>query len=457
LARRTAQGNFHGTGEGGTTLMADKVSIIVPCYNQAEYLSQAIESALTQDYPNVEVIVVDDGSTDGSHEIAQAHLKKVEDACQAAFEIELRDRPRLDRETWVAHWSPKLKVIKQGNMGLALARNAGINASSTASHEFVLPLDADDWIEPEYLRKTVPLMLDRVAVVGTWAAVFGIRDYTWETWVPTIEQLMQDNSIPVCSLIKRGVLKEVGGYNPALSGYSKHLTGYEDWNLWLDVLKRGYKIAILPERLFHYREKPGSMLQESTKKRPELIAKIRSLHTDLWPTEERSMLDKWVGARKDTMGGECYGIEETYKKAIAFIDGGPVEDWGCGTTYARKLVTNKYTGVDGTPDYCDVVADLAKYKSNTHGILLRHVLEHNFLWEDILKNALASCKMLAIVVCTPFAETTRLLSFDEFGIPIFSFRKEDLTKHFSSYTEELVNGEAWGQACTETIFYVEGT
>jgi glycosyltransferase involved in cell wall biosynthesis len=452
--------------------MSDKVSIIIPCYNQAQYLSQAIESALGQDYPNVEVIVIDDGSTDNSYEVAMSHLKKIEYVYQATIDALIihytqqyreeknKDNPMTLKEAQTAaeklHWSPKMKILKQNNMGLALARNAGINASSTELHEFILPLDADDWIESNYLSKVVPLMKDRVAVVGTWAAVFGVRDYTWQTWVPTIEQLMEDNHIPCCSLIKRGVLKEVGGYNPALSGYNKHLTGYEDWNLWLDIMKRGYKIKILPECLFHYREKPGSMLQEATKKRQELISRMRTLHTDLWPTEERSMLNRWMGARKDTMGGECYGVEETYRKSVAFIDHGPVEDWGCGTVYAKKLVTNKYTGVDGTPDYCDIVADLAKHKSNTYGILLRHVLEHNFEWEAILKNALISCKKLAIVICTPFAETTQLLSFDEFGIPIFSFRKEDLTKHFQSYTEETIVGEAWGTACTETIFYVEG-
>ena len=157
------------------------VSIIIPCYNQATYLPQAVDSALAQTYDNVEVIVVNDGSTDGTQGVATGYGEKV-------------------------------KVVSQENMGLSYARNAGINASSA---DFILPLDADDWIDPNYLSKTTPLMQDRVGIVGTHAACFGIRDYVWNTFAPTLDQIKQDNSIPVCSLIRRDALQEAGWYNPA--------------------------------------------------------------------------------------------------------------------------------------------------------------------------------------------------------------------------------------------------
>jgi glycosyltransferase involved in cell wall biosynthesis len=227
--------------------MADKVSIVIPCYNHAQYLPQAIESALAQDYGNFEVIVVNDGSTDDSLAVATSYGEKI-------------------------------KVVSQINQGLSPARNAGI---ATTTSEFVLPLDADDWIDPTYLKRTVPLMQERVAVVGTHTACFGMRDHVWRTFSPTMDQLKNDNSIPVCSLIRRSVLQEVGGYNPALSGYDKEHIGYEDWNLWIDIMKRGWKIVIIPEALFHYREKQGSMSRQAN--RPKLMAKIRSLHPDLWP------------------------------------------------------------------------------------------------------------------------------------------------------------------------------
>jgi hypothetical protein len=263
---------------------------------------------------------------------------------------------------------------------------------------------------------------------------------------------MQDNCVPVCSLIKRGALEATGNF------YNRQLnSGYEDWNLWLDILKHGWKIEILPEPLFHYREKENSMLKDATKRRPELVAKIHSLHPDLWPPPgPRDMRDKWAGIRDATGANAAgfYGIEETYRKAANFLDDGPVEDWGCGKAYAKRFFSQPYKGVDGTPDGCDLVANLAQYTSNTHGILMRHVLEHNFDWEIVLKNAVASAERIAIVVCTAFSEETHLLYIDEHGIPIFSFRKEDLTRHFPAYTEEVITGEGQGQQCTETIFYV---
>lgn len=458
------------------------VSVIIPVFNQAQYLRQAIESVLAQDLSTlpdvlVEVIVVNDASTDDSLKIAQECKARAEkeayDRIHAEREklrIEDLNRPRDPKDDHFKYcWTgearrgvardakaiaDRLQIIEQPqNMGLVIARNTGINAaSSKLGHDLILPLDADDWISPDYLKKTIPLMKNRTGVVGTYAAVFGIKDYTWFTKSPTIEQLMIDNCVTVCSLIRRGVLEETGNY------YNMQLnSGYEDWNLWIDILKRGWKIDLVPEPLFHYREKPNSMLKDSTKIRPELVAKIHSLHPDLWPPDgKRDMLNKWAGHRDATGANAAgfYGIEETYKKAAAFLDGGPVEDWGCGKAYARKFFTQPYKGVDGTPDGCDTVVDLTKYKSQVHGILMRHVLEHNFEWEKVLKNALASAEKIVVIVCTDFSDTTHLLYIDQWGIPIFSFREEDLTKHFPSYTKEVVTGEGQGQQCTETIFYV---
>ena len=103
-----------------------KVSVIIPCYNHGEYLDEAVESVLTQTYQNFEIIIVDDGSTDQS----TIDLLKV-------------------------YRKPKTRVIRTDNQGLASARNNGIKE---AKGEYILPLDADDKIGKEYLKKAVKIL-----------------------------------------------------------------------------------------------------------------------------------------------------------------------------------------------------------------------------------------------------------------------------------------------------------
>src|SRR3712207_1908731 len=96
------------------------VSVVIPCYNQAHFLGEAIESVLAQSYPNVEIIVVDDGSTDATSEVARSY--------------------------------PKVRLVRQENQGLSGARNAGLARSEG---EYVVFLDADDRLLPEALETGV--------------------------------------------------------------------------------------------------------------------------------------------------------------------------------------------------------------------------------------------------------------------------------------------------------------
>ena len=103
----------------------------------------------------------------------------------------------------------------------------------------------------------------------------------------------------------------------------------------------------------------------------------------------------------------------------------------------------------------DVVADLRDYRSEVHGILMRHVIEHNYDWQKVLDNALASCSKLALVIFTPFASETHVIhEYTDPPVPDISFKHSDLTELFPSYTEEsFSSGTQYG---AETIFYVEG-
>lgn len=149
-----------------------------------------------------------------------------------------------------------------------------------------------------------------------------------------------------------------------------------------------------------------------------------------------------------------YGDDDlSYVRAARFLDDGDVEDWGCGSTYAKRFFKSKYTGVDGAAGFADVVADLRTYTSHTSGILLRHVLEHNYEWEKILRNALASADKIALVIFTPFGEKTKQISYHSVcEVPDISFQKTDLTECFTKWEEETLSSKTFYG--TETIFYI---
>lgn len=212
-----------------------RASIIIPLFNQAEFVAQCIESALAQTYCNTEIVVVNDGSTDDSLAVARRY---------------------------------PVMIVDQANKGLAGARNAGVMNSTG---QFILPLDADDWIDPTYLEKTVSKMQGFVGIVSTDMQRFGVHDQLLPAEIRTLEQQIKSNFIPVCSLIDRNAFLDTGGYNSVAPGY-------EDWHLWIDILKRGWKMAIVNESLFHYRCREHTMTHEAGARHSELHEAILKSH-----------------------------------------------------------------------------------------------------------------------------------------------------------------------------------
>jgi hypothetical protein len=181
---------------------------------------------------------------------------------------------------------------------------------------------------------------------------------------------------------------------------------------------------------------------------------------------KRIVMDKLQSWNYGSTPAFPYGDETTYKKAMAFLDG-PwiIEDWGCGTAWAKKFVMRgRYIGIDGSWSmHCDMIADLRTYKSGSAGgILMRHILEHNFDWKQVLENALASFqKKFVLILFTPFTDTTKVIAMNKVGgaseatVPDLAFCKQDLLDLISKYkfTEEsLQTATQYGQ---EHIFYIE--
>ena len=231
--------------------MNPTISIIVPSYNQGEYLEDCLESAYNQIMPALEIIVVDDGSTDNSLEIANQYMFK---------EFPLIESP--------------VRVISQVNKGLPSARNTGI---MNAHGDYILPLDADDMLKENAIaRITQEIVKTNADIVAPSFREFGKSDRDIILAGFTMDELNVANRIGYFSTIRRAALLEIGGYSPRMK------FGWEDWHLWFDLFRRGKTIAILQEVLVMYRVKEKSMIHEANAHAEELSAQIRKDFTHLW-------------------------------------------------------------------------------------------------------------------------------------------------------------------------------
>jgi hypothetical protein len=174
---------------------------------------------------------------------------------------------------------------------------------------------------------------------------------------------------------------------------------------------------------------------------------------------EGSNLNRWDPWYRAGDGQQAYADTATYGLAAAWLDGLDVEDWGCGLGWFRRFHRGGYLGVDGTRSrWCDVHADLAAYRSMSEGVLLRHVLEHDPRWRDVLDNAVASTqRRLCVVLFTPPQDETRVLAEDVggLGVPDIGFRLADVTDRLDGLrhtVETLETDSGYGQ---ETVIRAE--
>lgn len=227
-----------------------KASIIIPCYKHVQYLPEAVDSALAQTYNNFDIIIINDGSPDNTREVAEDYAKK----------------------------HKNIRVINQSNKGLASARNSAIINSDS---QVILPLDADDKIDKTYLEKTIKKMIDNpsVGIVGTDMQIFGEQDVLLRLTRPTtLENLKVNNQLFVCSLIRREAINQCGGYNPKMD----RLGGFEDWDMWIDIVKRGWGVEYVAEPLFYYRRRSGGMADQTIGREKELKEQIMKNHPELY-------------------------------------------------------------------------------------------------------------------------------------------------------------------------------
>jgi glycosyltransferase involved in cell wall biosynthesis len=207
----------------------DLLSVVIPFYNLGKYILEAVQSVYDADYENIEVIIVNDGST-GKFDIDQLMLVKKK--------------------------YPLLKIISTKNNGLSIARNTG---ALQASGQFITFLDADDKVHSAYYSKSIELLKSKsnVHFTGCWTQYFGKSNDLWPALTPEAPFLLVHNMVNSSALVyKTKSFLSAGLNDPDL------LFGMEDYDSVIAMVKQGLGGVVLPETLFYYRVRANSMARK---------------------------------------------------------------------------------------------------------------------------------------------------------------------------------------------------
>lgn len=282
--------------------MQPRYSVIMPLYNKAPYIRKALESIVAQTYKDFELIIIDDGSTDDSLNVANEYIKSA--ICNLKSKIE------------------NIRIISQLNSGVAVARNTGVNQSRG---EFLCFLDADDWWELNFLEE-----LDKLIAEYPDAGLYATNYVYYKPGKTHValdlprgymnypEAYLQSTAMPVwtgATCMPRRVFDELGGFPVGIK------LG-EDFLLWAKTALH-YKVAFCEKPLAYYNnDVPASLRATRNLHAPEhhmlfhldfLEEEIRNLSpVTSNPSEWKALLDKLR-----TSGLLDYWLDERYREAAA--------------------------------------------------------------------------------------------------------------------------------------------
>ncbi len=235
------------------------ISVIIPAYNAEKFLAKTLLSVLSQTYQNIEILVVDDGSSDRTAEIIKSFAQK----------------------------DSRITLFQQANAGVAVARNL---AYLHSKGEYIAPIDADDIWYPQNLEKQVECLTKSepfVGVVYSWSLDINEGGLlTGGFYNSTIEGSVHDTLVykyfignASSSLIRRACFEKVGGYNCKFK--LENAQGCEDWELHLRIAQY-YQFKVVPEYLVGYRQIASSMsgnYAAMAKGHTLILADVRRYHS----------------------------------------------------------------------------------------------------------------------------------------------------------------------------------
>lgn len=215
-------------------ISAPLVSIIMPFYNDKDYIEQSVNSILNQTFTNFELLIVDDGSKD------EEALKK------------------LDK---IKEMDNRIKVFHKENSGAAATRDYGVSKSADTS-KYIMMLDSDDLIEKTFIECAYwTLETNKKA---SWAysdsVGFGEIEFLWNKWFDS-NRMKKENVLVITSLIRKSDFLEVNGFE------LREKAVYEDWNLWLKLMAKGkYPVHISYYGIWYRRKKQGELAKSEENK-----------------------------------------------------------------------------------------------------------------------------------------------------------------------------------------------
>lgn len=265
------------------------VSVIIPVYNMAEYLEETIQSVLASTYPSTEVILVNDGSTDGSLDICERYSRQY------------------------SH----ISCFSQPNRGVSAARNLAI---SHAKGPYIFPLDGDDLLHPTYLVEAVDVLERQpdVKVVCSEDMYIGLKNKPWRTAKYSRRLLARKNMISISSLYRKSDWERVGGY-------SEDIPIREDWTFWIAILKDTGEVVRLPHIGIYYRIRNNSKRITDRNSQRSVIERLNKLHPAFFqrelqgPLRYRRSWSKFINRINNWVNYQQVALFPAYKDLMDFM------------------------------------------------------------------------------------------------------------------------------------------
>ncbi len=265
------------------------VSFIVPAYNAAQYVASTLDSILNCGYEPMEIVVVDDGSTDETRKVLESYVEK----------------------------DSRVRFFYQENKGVSYARNHAIRE---AKGKYILPVDADDLILPDFVSWAVNCLEEHpeVKVALPRAEFFGAKSGEWHYREFSLALLARKNMIPLTGLYRRVEWEKCGGY-------CETVQVREDWDFWISILKTGGDVVVSPLMGLKYRVRESSKRIADRKQKRQVIDSINRRHYEFeyeqlgGPLHFHRSWSRFLNKMHRILHPLRYQVAEGYEKHETFV------------------------------------------------------------------------------------------------------------------------------------------